>query len=403
MAGLWAHEMTSRIDSLRLVGAPGSNKVMGGELSRIARRGLGDIRLPRSRRAGDGGLVIPFDELGLRDGARLAAVATYYQRTASRVLWDLYESRCDRLEPLYDELRAVVAADDRPHLRSGLGISVRARNVGAFAAGERQIVGCVKNALIDGARDRGVTLRVDPADPDVPIAVRMHDGALTVSIDLAGRSMSERGYRIDGGPAPLRETLAAVLVMLCRHDPRTEALVDPMTGSGTLAIEAALLAKGAPIWTAGRRPALERIPGFEAPEPLKPLFADTEPAVLAADVDPAACKRARAAAARAGARVDIRQRDFRELLPSEAKEALGERARRGVILCNPPYGERLGQGEDLAALYRDLGAFCRQFRGWRAGFIVASDEFQPAFGGRPRIEKPIRAGGLSARFLLYDL
>jgi putative N6-adenine-specific DNA methylase len=398
--------MTSRIDSLRLVGALGLNKIMAGELSRLSRRALGDVRLPTPRKAGTGALIYPIGpnaQLGERDGKRLALLAVHYHRSVSRVLWDLYESRAERLEPLYDELVVAVAADDRGWLKDGLGISVRARNLDAFAAGERQVVGAVKNAIVAGARARGISVRVEPDDPDVPIAVRMHDGAITVSLDLAGVPMNQRGYRQDGGEAPVRETLAAALVMLCRHDARSEALVDPMTGSGTLAIEAALMAKAAPLWLGGRRPAAARIPGFGESPVTGELFADTEASVFASDIDAAAVERTRRAAERAGVTLHVAHKDFRNLSPAEVREALGERARRGVILCNPPYGERLGAGSDLSPLYRDLGAWCRQFRGWRAGFLIAGDVFPHAFGGRPRIEKPIRAGGLSARFLLYDL
>jgi putative N6-adenine-specific DNA methylase len=399
--------MTSRIDSLRLVGALGLNKIMAGELSRLSRRALGDVRLPTPRKAGTGALVYPLagprSKLGEQDGKRLALLAVHYQRSVSRVLWDLYESRAQRLEPLYDELVAAVAADDRDWLQSGIAISVRARNLGAFAAGERQVVGAVKNAIIDGARARGLEVRVDADDPDVPIAVRMHDETLTLSLDLAGVPMNQRGYRQDGGEAPVRETLAAALVMLCRHDARSEALVDPMAGSGTIPIEAALMAKAAPLWLAGRAPAAHRIPGFGPAPVTGELFADTEASVFAADIDAAAVTRARRAAQRAGVNLRVAHTDFRDLAPADVRAALGERARRGVILCNPPYGERLGAGSDLSPLYRDLGAWCRHFRGWRAGFLITGDVFPHAFGGRPRIEKPIRAGGLSARFLLYDL
>ena len=71
-------------------------------------------------------------------------------------------------------------------------------------------------------------------------------------------------------------------------------------------------------------------------------------------------------------------------------------------MSNPPYGERLG-GEDLEKLYRDLGHWCVQFAGWRAAFLVANPAFEGAFGGRPRIRKPLRNGPLRGYFYLYDL
>jgi 23S rRNA G2445 N2-methylase RlmL len=396
-------DLTCSIDTLRLVGAPDTNKVMAGELSRLSRRALGRV-VPPSQKAGTGALVLPFDR-------RLAHLAVHYHRTASRVLRDLYLSRARRLEPLYEGLVAAVAADRRPWASSGLRISVEARNVGAFAAGERQIVGTVKNALIDGCRRRGLVLELEPQHPDLLFAVRMHDDELTVSIDLAGGPMHQRGYRLEAGPAPLRENLAAALVMLARHDPRSECLLDPVAGSGTIAIEAALMARAAPLWTAGRLPALVRLPEFADPEfatPVRePLFADTAPLVLANEQHRGAVRVLRSNAERAGvlSQLSVRCGDFRSFTPREVARLVEQRGMdpdRGLILGNPPYGERL-QEDDLVQLYRDLGDFCAQFRGWRAGFLVANEEFLPAFGHRPRVRKPLRNGPLRAEFLLYEL
>src|SRR5688572_27952291 len=137
---------------------------MAGELSRLATRALGR-RLPEPRKAGTGQLLYPFDPA-------LADLAVRYQRTATRALRDLYASAATRLEPLYAEVVADVAADDRGWLWDGATISVEVRNVEGFAAGERQVVGTVKNAIIDGALRRGVRTEVDADRPDVPIMVR---------------------------------------------------------------------------------------------------------------------------------------------------------------------------------------------------------------------------------------
>jgi 23S rRNA G2445 N2-methylase RlmL len=390
------------VDHLRLVGVAGSNKVMAGELSRLAQRAALSERLGVPKREGLGALVYPFD-------LDLAALAVRYHRTSARVLWDLYQSDARRLEPLYGDLRAAAASDDRPWLERRMSISVSAYGVADFAAGERQIVGTVKNALIDGAAARGATLRVEPEKPDVHIGVRLHDGVLTVSIDLAGRPMNQRGYRLSGGEAPLREDLAAMLVMLARHDPRREALFDPMAGTGTIAIEAACMAEGRPVWIAPRRPACANLPPFRRPLAAEagPLFADTRPVVIANEIDPERHALCRQHAKRAGveALVECLCGDFR----SAARDAIAARVakrgldtERGLILSNPPYGERLADPE-IGRLYRDLGAYCRSFRGWRAGFLVANREFEPAFGGRPRIKKPLSNGPLRGYFLLYDL
>ncbi len=229
------------IDTLRLIGISGTNKVMAGELSRLAGRAFDRVRLPTPKKEGLGGLAYPFD-------LATAALAVRYHRTSSRVLWGLFQSRAARLEPLYDDLLGAMSRETRPWFSEGATFSVAAANMERFAAGARQVVGVVKNAVIDGAARQGISLAVDPDRPDVRLEARMHDDVITVSVDLGGRPMNQRGYRGERGTAPLRENLAAVLVMLARHDPRREILLDPMAGSGTSAIEAAAMARGLPVW-----------------------------------------------------------------------------------------------------------------------------------------------------------
>jgi 23S rRNA G2445 N2-methylase RlmL len=390
------------VDSLRLVGPAGTNKVMAGELSRLAQRASLAHRLRSPRKEGSGNLVYPFD-------VDLAALAVRYHRTSSRVLWDLFRSSAERLEPLYEDLRDQMQRESRPWQARRYTISVTARGVREFAAGERQLVGTVKNAIVDGAAVQGRSVRVDPERPDVHLCVQLLQGQVTVSIDLAGRPMNQRGYRVSGGSAPLRENLAAVLVMLGRHDARSEALVDPMAGSGTIAIEAACMADARPLWVPPREPACAGLPPFRHhfAEPSGPLFADTEAFVIANELAPETHRLAGRNVERAGAGsvVECRQGDFRALDPSEIRDACRRRgldSNSGLILSNPPYGERIGD-RDLRRLYRDLGSWCRLFPGWRAAFLVVQRQFEEAFGSEPRIRKPLHNGPLRGYFLLYEL
>lgn len=383
-------------DTLRLVGAPGTNKVMLGELVRLAQRAL-SVRPPTPKKAGTGALVYPFDPA-------LAHLAMCYHRTATRVLWDLFTSKAQRLEPLYEELCADVHQDRRGWCWDGAGVSVRARNVGAFAAGERQIVGTVKNALIDGAAARGIHLHLAPDRPDIHLTVRMHDDDVLVSVDLAGTSLSQRGYRAAHGSAPLREHLAAVLLMLARHDGRSEILLDPMCGAGTICIEGVLMGRAQPLWGPARQPAALRLPAFRDRQSARePLFGDTRPVAIGNEIEPRSLEAARANARAAGVDVIWQRGDFRAL-DRERVAALcaGTRADSGLILCNPPYGHRLDDAHVLD-LYRDLGEWCGQFSGWRAGFLVANHGWEQAFGRRARVRKPLENGPLRAYFYLYDL
>jgi 23S rRNA G2445 N2-methylase RlmL len=384
-------------NELRIIGSTQTNVVMAAELSRVARRALA-IRPPNPRKEGLGQLVLPFD----RD---LAWAAVTYLRTPTRVLWDVYRSRADRLEPLYDELAGDIAGDARPLFRDGDGISVEVRRVDTFAAGERQIVGTVKNALVDAARQRGVRLHVDPDRPASRWIARLDDaGELVVSIDLGGGSLSQRGWRRDAGEAPLREHLAAVLVMLCRFDPRVDVLVDPMCGSGTIPIEALLAARAVPRPT----PALAAL-GIRRDSP--PLFADAQPLVIGCDrdLDVLAAARDNSRAAGVADQVVWQRADATTLHPDLIRDIARERGRpapeSGLLIANPPYGERLDE-HDLFELYTALAENYRRFRGWRAGFLVGNALLEQAFYrviGQPRIKKPLANANLRAYFYLYEL
>lgn len=369
-------------DGLRLVGSAQTNRAMEAELSRIARKALG-VRAPAARRDGTGQLVYPWDE------ALAAAVFTYH-RTSTRVVRDLYASAARRLEPLYDELVADVAGDGRGWERDVRTISVEVRRVEDFAAGERQIVGAVKNALVDGLARRGVRVTVEPDQPDALVVARLDDrGRMLVGIDLTGGTRTRRGWRTEAGEAPLREHIAAVMAIEARYDPRRDLLVDPMCGAGTIAIECALAARGAPV------PAGDKSP---------PLWPDTKPIIIAGDRDLDVLVAARNNARRAGADVIFHRGDVAQLerdkLWAMAAEAGGV-PERGLVICNPPWGERI-EAPDARLLYGMLGDWWRSLRDFRAAFLVANAEFENAFGARWAMKKPLSSGPLRGYLFVYE-
>ena len=198
-------------------------------------------------------------------------------------------------------------------------------------------------------------------------------------LDTSGAPLYKRGYRTEAGSAPLRETLAAALVRIAR--PREDVLFwDPFCGSGTIPIEAAMLmADKAPglerpflaeefldlpdsIWKDARAEARDRIKktAFEA---------------FGSDIDPAMTELAKANAARAGVGESIR------FFP---KNALGieTHGRKGTIVCNPPYGERMGEEDEVIKLYRALGAHWKNLDRWQIYVITSDPEFQIHYGRR---------------------
>ena len=271
-----------RCDELRLTGSGGANRVMEAEMKRLMMRSPFEIRLPNPTREGEATLLYPFD-------ARIAWVAACHHRTSSRISWDLFSSPAVRLEPLFAELLPALEADDRLPAARSLRFSVDLGSTQDFEAGPLQLRGVVKNALVEALADRGVRAEVDAETPEVVFVARRagtpESRRTVVGIDIGLGARHRRGARVTTGPAPLRETLAAQLIMLSRWDARSEPLVDPMAGSGTIAIEAAGLAVGAAI----RRPAdlpFRYFPAFKGlPSQTPDLFPGTVPQILSLDVD----------------------------------------------------------------------------------------------------------------------
>ncbi len=376
-----ALEQPPLADGLRLVGSAQTNRAMEAELVRLCRRGL-ERRPPAARRDGTGQLIYPWDDA-------LGGLAFAYHRTSTRVVRDLYALTARRLEPLYDELRDAIAGDPRPWTAGARSLSVEVRRVAQFAAGERQIVGTVKNAIVDALASRGQRLAIDPERPDLLLVARQDDrGRMLVSLDLGGGTRTRRGWRHDQGEAPLREHLAAVLAIEARYDPRQDLLVDPMCGAGTIAIEAALAARGAPV--VGDAPA---------------LWPETRPMIIAGDRDVDMVVAARANARRAGVDQVIWERAdlttlTRERLLAWAADA-GTVPPRGLVICNPPWGERL-ELADARLFYGELGDWWRSLGDFRGAFLVANPAFEDAFGSRWAIKKPLGSGDVRGYLFVYE-
>jgi putative N6-adenine-specific DNA methylase len=211
--------------------------------------------------------------------------------------------------------------------------------------------------------------------------------------------LHRRGWRLDAGPASLRETLAALALALCRFDPG-EPFADPLCGSGTFAIEAASRALGiAPglqrgfaceSWSTGSE---ELWSGLR--EEARAARRERAPAlILASDRDPGALETARRNAERAGCAPAIRfvQAELAALEPPPGP---------GLVLLNPPYGRRLGARSELAELYTSLGRTLRaRFAGWRAGVLVPEPRLEAQLGLRVLERHALRNGGLRVALLV---
>ncbi len=285
--------------------------------------------------------------------------------------------------------------------------------------------GAIAENVMLALGDRAVRAARDPSEdaesePGVAtLLVRGERDRFTFSLDASGELLHRRGWRQETGHAPLRETLAAALLLLCEYDP-ARPFVDPLCGAGTLPLEAAMIAlRRAP--GLGRTFAFERWPCVDAAlwARLREEAAAGERAAVAApivgrDHSAAAIAAARRNAERAGllAHVAIEAAPLAELRaprfrPARAPGAAAgprEPGARGLVIANPPWGRRVGDPRRARAIYTELGRVLRErFRGWRAGILVADPAHASALGRPPVAEHALSSGGVRVRLLRFEL
>ncbi|MEO1795839.1 MAG: class I SAM-dependent RNA methyltransferase [Pseudomonadota bacterium] len=242
--------------------------------------------------------------------------------------------------------------------------------------------------------ERALRVAAIPVVPKAAITLkaRIDGDRCTFSIDTSGAPLHKRGFKEAVGKAPLRETMAALL--LRRAGFRLgETVVDPFCGSGTFPIEAADIASGR-LAGSSREFAFERLPSFNAAKYrlLTTRRADTPGRYFGFDRDAGAVRMAKANAARAGLSCEFEQRDVADLLAPDTEP--------GLVICNPPYGDRIGHAPALKPLYATLGArLSTHFQGWRVGILTSDPQLANASGlsFQPK-GPPIAHGGLKVWF-----
>lgn len=337
--------------------------------------------------------------------------ACLWSRLASRILLTVATFPAMTAEDLYAGV-AVVQWEQHLSAETTIAVDAVGRTPGITHSGFAALK--VKDAVVDQVRERaGERPSVDIESPDVRLNLRLHKGAGSLSIDLSGEPLHRRGYRAPGeqAEAPLKENLAAALLVRAGWPAIARAggsLFDPMCGSGTLVLEGALMA-------ADRAPGLLRQRwGFEgwlghdadvwhalldeADERAEAGLASL-PAMAGSDVDASVIELARACMKRAGLG-DAIALDVREL----AHAAPPAGAAPGLVITNPPYGVRLGAGEDLSALYARLGSrLVEAFDGWTAAVLTSEPELARATKLRSHKSYAFWNGAVETRLYLFEL
>lgn len=327
-------------------------------------------------------------------GLRELYLANLWLRSASRVVVRLGSLRSRDFPDFY---RKLVRLPWGRFLRADSAVQVRASSQSSRLVHTGRIAETVEAAI-----NRALGREANPAEGPLQLVLaRFEQDQCQISIDSSGELLHRRGYREETAQAPLRETLAAAILLQLGWD-GSEPLVDPMCGSGTFVIEAALLARHLPPG-GGRdfafmhwpryRPGLWQALLLEAARQARPLTV----AIVGADRDPQAVAAARRNAERAGVAADLH-------LECVELARLNAPAGCGLMLANPPYGTRLEAGSDLRPLYREFGQAWRgPFAGWRTALFCPADAPLAATGCNPRPLAQLHNGGLAVTLFATEL
>ncbi len=357
--------------------------------------GLEAVVAKELRELGYEKLIVENGRVSFEGNERDIARCNIWLRVADRVLLEVARFKATDFENLFQGTLKVpwediIPEDGKMHVT---GKSVRSR---LFSLSACQSV--VKKAVIEAMKRKYRSSMFPETGPVYKIEVSLLKDIVSLTIDTTGQGLHKRGYRKDTGEAPLRETLAAGIVLLSRWK-SDRIFADPMCGSGTIAIEAALIGKNiAPglkrdfisetwrqiprhVWQSVREEARQKINGVSFQ-------------ILASDSDALVLRKARGNAERAGVSDVIA---FQRL----PIEQFRSRKKFGCIICNPPYGERLSEENEIKLLYKTMGETYSRLDAWSYFILTAHPGFERLFGKKATRNRKLYNGMLQCYLYEY--
>ncbi len=316
-------------------------------------------------------------------------------RTADRILIRVGYFKAQTFEELFQGTKAIEWGDFIP--KNGfmhiLGKSVKST---LFSVPDCQSI--VKKAVVEAMKRKYKINWFEEDGPEYKIEISLLKDMAELTIDTSGTALHKRGYREIAGEAPLKETLAAALVLLSRWQP-SRILSDPLCGSGTIPIEAALIGKNiAP--GINREFAGEAWPNFnksiwdKVRDEARSSINNEEFRILASDINGSVLKTARENALKAGVSDLIA---FQKL---DVKDFSSQK-KYGCIICNPPYGERLGEKKQVEELYKTMGKVFSNLNEWSYFILTSYDEFQNLFGRKADKNRKLYNGRIQCYYYEY--
>lgn len=368
--------------------------------------GLEELLAGELRSIGVLGVSVRRGAVAFRGGWRDVWRSNWLLRTANRVLVELASWRAENESELaIGAGRVVKSTRSWAGLTAGVlfhpssSIALRSSSRRHAITDTRWISMRTKDGIVDAQRERfGRRSSVERQDPDRPFRLLLDSDRATLLLDTSGEPLDRRGYRLDRGVAPLRENLAAACILASGWDGKGP-VVDPMCGAGTLLAEAAAFALGLPAGRTRDEWAFQRLPNFDRSQ-FSAICREPQPApgpdveLIGIDMSRAALADARANLNRAGVgdRVRLERHDAFGWEPPPGP---------GLLVMNPPYGERL---TDAPEQWKEIGDMMKQrYAGWRAVVIAGDLGKGKHIGLRPSFRLPVRNGPLEARILGFEL
>lgn len=323
------------------------------------------------------------------------ALCNIWLRTADRVLIKMAEFKTESFEELFQGTKKVnwgeiIPEDGKMHV---VGKSVKSK---LHSVPDCQSI--VKKAVVEKMKEHYNINWFEEDGPVYKIEVAILKDIVTLTIDTTGPGLHKRGYRELAGEAPLKETLAAALVLLSRWEP-SRIFADPFCGSGTIVIEAALIGKNiAPglnrSFVSETWPQIPRDIWEEVREFARKRINKEEFKILASDIDYSVLKTAKENAAKAGVEDYIA---FQKLPVQE----FSSKKKYGCIICNPPYGERLGELKEVECLYKDMGNVFSKLDTWSLFVLTSHPEFQKLYGKKATKNRKLFNGRIQCYYYQY--
>ena len=324
--------------------------------------------------------------------------ANFQLHTAIRVLKPIKHFKAKSADDVYDEIKKIDWTD---YLGTDKTFAVDAVVFSEEFRHSKFVSYKVKDAIVDQFREKtGKRPNISVANPDVRLNIHIAEDRCTLSLDSSGESLHRRGYRQESVEAPLNEVLAAGMILMSGWQGDTD-FIDPMCGSGTLLIEAALIARNMAPGLFRKEYAFEKWPDFDA-DLFDEIYNDDSQErefnhhIYGYDIDIKAVNTARLNAKAAGLSADItvEQQDFKDFTQPQAKS---------IMITNPPYGERIST-PDLLGTYRMIGERLKhEFKGNDAWILSYREECFEQIGLKPSIKIPLYNGSLECEFRRYQM